>query len=60
MSRTLKSQLEKDRQELRQALEEEIEDTIRSAGPMNSLAWLVVVLGAFFLNLALLAIVTGG
>jgi hypothetical protein len=53
-------QLERDRKELEESLNATIEDTIRSAGPVNTLAWLAVVAGAFALNLLLLVLLTGG
>lgn len=51
---------EKRRKEVEKALNETIEDTIRSAGPANSIAWLAVAGGAFVLNLLVLVVVTGG
>lgn len=51
---------EKRRSEIEQALDETIEDTIATAGPMNALAWVAVALGGFLLNLGLLVLVTGG
>ena len=41
-------------------MNETIEDTIRSAGPENTIAWVAVTVGAFALNLLLLVLVTGG
>ena len=51
---------EKRRKEIEKALNETIEDTIRSAGPANAAAWLAVTLGAFALNLLVLILVAGG
>lgn len=51
---------QKRRKEIEQAVNETIEDTIRSAGPANTIAWLAVALGAFVLNLLVLVLVTGG
>jgi hypothetical protein len=54
-----KDQLDRDRKELEAALSATTEDTIRTAGPVNSIAWLAVVIGAFVLNLLLLVLLTG-
>lgn len=60
MSSKVKAEMDRNRRELEQALTETIEDTIRSAGPINSLAWVAVVVGSFLLNLLLLVLVGGG
>ncbi len=52
--------MEKRRKEVEKAVNETIEDTIRTAGPANAIAFLGVTLGAFVLNLLLLVLVTGG
>ncbi len=52
--------MEKRRKEVEKAVNETIEDTIRSAGPANTMAWIGVTLGAFVLNLLVLVLVTGG
>lgn len=51
---------EKYRREMQGALENVIEDTIRSSAVPNTLAWVGVVLGSFLVNLGLLVLVTGG
>jgi hypothetical protein len=48
------------RDELQDALDELLEEDIRTGFVPNTLAWIVVVLGSFLLNLGLLALVTGG
>ena len=60
MSSKIKQEMEENRRELEQAVNETIEETIRSAGPINSLAWTGVVVGSFLLNLLLLVLVAGG
>lgn len=60
MSSQVMRDLEKDRKELQQALDETIEDTIRQAWLPNTLGWLAVVVGAFALNLIVLVAVAGG
>lgn len=55
-----KDQLDRDRKELEPALSATTEETIRTSGPPNTLAWLAVVAGSFLLNLLLLLLVTGG
>lgn len=60
MTRREIQRYEQRRREIEQALDEMIEDTITTAGPMNALAWLAVALGGFLLNLGLLVLVTGG
>jgi hypothetical protein len=60
MSSKIKAEMEKNRRELEQAVNETIEETIRSAGPINSLAWVGVVAGSFLINLLLLVVVAGG
>ncbi len=52
--------MEKRRKEVEKAVNETIEETIRSAGPANTMAWIGVTLGAFVLNLLVLVLVTGG
>jgi hypothetical protein len=52
--------VQKRRKEVEKAVNETIEDTIRSAGPANTIAWIVVTAGAFVLNLLALILVTGG
>lgn len=51
---------EQRRKEVEDELNQTIEDTIRTHGPMNALAWLLVAGGAFLLNLGLLVLVSGG
>jgi hypothetical protein len=51
--------MEKRRKEVEQAVNETIEETIRSAGPANTIAWIGVTLGAFVLNLLVLVRVAG-
>jgi hypothetical protein len=51
--------MEKRRKEVEQAVNETIEETIRSAGPANTIAWIGVTLGAFVLNLLVLVLVAG-
>jgi hypothetical protein len=51
---------QKRRKEVEKAVNETIEDTIRSAGPANTIAWVAVTAGAFVLNLLVLVLVTGG
>ena len=60
MSSKIKAEMDRNRRELERALTETIEETIRSAGPINSLAWVGVVVGSFLLNLLLLVVVAGG
>jgi len=60
MSSSIKAEMDKNRRELEQAVNETIEETIRTAGPINSLAWVGVVIGSFILNLLLLVAVAGG
>ena len=61
---TTKKQLldahEKYSNEATPALEELTAETLRTSGPLNSLAWIGVVAGAFVLCLGLLLLVTGG
>ena len=52
--------MQKRRKEVEKAVNETIEDTIRSAGPANTIAWLAVAFGGFILNLLVLMLVTGG
>ncbi len=51
---------QKRRKEVEKAVNETIEDTIRSAGPANTIAWVAVTAGAFVLNVLVLVLVTGG
>ena len=51
---------EQRKQEVEDAVNRMIEDTIRQAGPINTLAWLAVVGGGFVLNLLLLLFISGG
>ena len=60
MSKRQVESFQRRRQELEDALNQTIEDTIRQDGPRNALAWLAVTLGAFLLNLGLLVLVSGG
>lgn len=60
MAKDLTKQLEEEKRQLQQALNETIEDTIRQAWLPNTLAWVGVAVGAFVLNLLLLIVVTGG
>lgn len=59
-SKDQQKELERQRKEIEQALNEQLVDTVRRAGPMNALAWLGVTLGAFAINLLMLVAVTGG
>ncbi len=59
-SKDQQKELERQRKEIEQALNEQLVDTIRNAGPMNAVAWLGVTLGAFAVNRLLLVAVTGG
>ena len=52
--------VEERKKEVEEALNKTIEDTIKQAGPMNSLAWAGVTVGAFVLNLLVLFVITGG
>jgi hypothetical protein len=56
----LTKKLEREKKELEQALNETIEDTFKQAWLPNTLAWVIVALGGFLLNLLLLILVTGG
>jgi hypothetical protein len=60
MSSELSKELEREKKEIEQALNESLEATIREAWLPNTLAWLAVTLGAFLLNLLLLVLVAGG
>jgi hypothetical protein len=53
-------ELEGERKDLEEALNEATESTIRQAWLPNTLAWASVATGGFLLNLALLVLLTGG
>lgn len=55
-----KDQMDRDRRELEPALAATTEETIRTTGPGNTIAWMTVVVGSFVLILLLLLLVTGG
>ncbi len=59
MSSELTKELEREKKELEEALNETLVDTIRPAWLPNTVAWLAVAVGGFLLNLALLVLVTG-
>jgi hypothetical protein len=52
--------LDQERRELQQSLDETLEASIREAWLLNTAVWLGVTLGAFALNLLVLVVVTGG
>lgn len=52
--------LRRQRKEMEEALNGTIEDTIREAAVPNTLAWVIVVVGSFVINLLLLMLVSGG
>lgn len=56
----IEKDLDQERKDLQQSLDETLEATIREEWPRNSLVWLGVTLGAFALNLLVLVLVTGG
>jgi hypothetical protein len=60
VSSQLSEELEREKREIEQALNESIEATISEAWLPNTLAWVAVTLGAFLLNLVLLVLVAGG
>ena len=60
MSKDLDKLAEHYEQEMEDALNRTIEDEIRSGFAPNAIAWIVVVVGSFVINLAVLALVTGG
>ena len=51
--------LKRQRDEMREALEATIEDTIRESWLPNTAAWIVTVAGAFLINIGLLVLVAG-
>jgi hypothetical protein len=51
--------LRRQREEMQEALDGAIEDTIRSEWLKNTVAWIAVVAGSFLINLLLLVAVTG-
>jgi hypothetical protein len=55
----IRDELRRDREELRRALDETIEDTIRQAWKVNAVAWVAVTAGAFAINLLVLVLVAG-
>lgn len=57
MSGKLVKEQEKRRKDRESDLQETIESTIRQSGPMNTIAWAAVVIGAFLFNLLLLMLV---
>ena len=54
------AELERQRKELEQALDEQIIDTMRSAALPNALAWVIVVGLSFVINLLVLVVISGG
>lgn len=56
----IEKDLDQERKDLQQSLDETLEATIRQEWLRNSLVWLGVTLGAFALNLLVLVLVTGG
>jgi hypothetical protein len=60
MTSTQAKSAQKRRKEVEKAVNETIEETIRSAGPANTIAWVAVTAGAFVLNLLVLVLATGG
>jgi hypothetical protein len=60
---TRSTQAEKDLRHLRRERQNRVEETLgtemRQQAPGNAIYWLVVVLGAFLLNLLLLVLVAG-
>lgn len=60
MSQQQVTSAEQRRREIEEAVNQTIEDTIRTHGPINALAWLAVAVGGFLLNLGVLVWVTGG
>ncbi|HET7646496.1 MAG TPA: hypothetical protein VFM03_08440 [Candidatus Limnocylindria bacterium] len=54
------AELERQRRELEEALDEQIIDTMRSAALPNAIAWVVVVGLAFVINLLVLVAISGG
>jgi hypothetical protein len=60
MTSELTKELEREKKELEHALNETIENTFKQAWLPNTLAWVIVALGGFLLNLLLLILVTGG
>lgn len=59
-SESVGAELEHDRRELQQALDERLADTIRQEWRTNTAAWIAVVAIAFAVNLVLLLVVSGG
>jgi hypothetical protein len=58
-AKALEQELERERQELQNSLDETLETTIRQAWRINAVAWLAVTVGAFVLNLLVLVLVAG-
>ena len=58
-ARALEQELERERKELEQSLDETLEATIREAWRTNTLVWVAVTAGAFVLNLLVLILVAG-
>jgi hypothetical protein len=58
-SKQLDQELEQERKELQRSLERTLETEIREAWRMNTAVWLAVTLGAFALNLLILALIAG-
>jgi hypothetical protein len=56
----LDKELEQERKELQQSLDQTLETTIREAWLANAAVWVGVTAGAFVLNLLVLVLVTGG
>ena len=60
MSKDLHALAEQYKHEMEGALNRMIEEEIRSGIGPNAIAWVIVVVGAFGINLLLLALVSGG
>ncbi len=54
------AELDRQRKELDEALNEQIIETMRKAALPNAAAWAVVVIGSFVINLVVLIAISGG
>jgi hypothetical protein len=54
------AELDRQRKELEEALDEQIIETMRTAALPNAIAWVAVVIGSFAINLLLLMAISGG
>ena len=59
-ARSANAELERQRKELEQAVDEQIIDTMRSAALPNAIAWVIVVGLSFVINLLVLVAISGG